>query len=195
MDHPGRVFQIVVENVPLDVLPSYQKAVARHLQIAINDPRDGKRIQSDYDAFMAVIGPDVCDPTHYATRYVLSTVSKRRDVIEHRLTDDVTGPSSVRVISIDREFDPSFEVLVSTFWVRTGLSSLEQETARVKGIGKVHARMHGQRPLEVTLGDIAEAQDRNRGLPILTENRTVETLHTLGDSMANWVVDLADISR
>lgn len=195
MVHPDKVFQIVVENTPLDVLPSYRKAVERHLQLALDHPRDGKRVKSDYEAFMAVIGQDVSDPTHYATRYVLSTISKRRDVIEHRLADDVTNPSAVRMISIDREFDPSFEVLVSTFWVRTGVASLKQEVARVKGIGRGHVRLHAQRSPEVTLRDIVEAQERNGGLPILAETWTAYTLQNLGDVMVDRLVKLAESRR
>lgn len=192
---PDKVFQIVVDNIPLDVLPTYRNAVERHLRIALDDPRDGKRVQSDYNAFMAVIGSDVSDPTHYATRYVLSTMSKRSDVIVHRLADDVTTPSSIRMISIDREFDPSYEVLISTFWVRTGAASLKQEVARVSNIGKGHARLHSKRPPDVTLGDIAEAQERNRGLPIILDIKDRDALELLGGIMADWVKKLATAAR
>jgi hypothetical protein len=62
-------------------------------------------------------------------------------------------------------------------------------------IGRGHAKLHGQRPPEVALEDIAEAQIRNRGLPIISDEMTYETLQSLEKVMADWVVNLTETKR
>ncbi len=191
MNAPHSVFQVIVDNEKLDILPSYDAAMHRHLQLAIQHREHGARVIKDHEAFLVGAANDHCDPALFAIRYVLCTLKNRCEITIHRLLADVRSKSHVRTVQVDTEFDPSFEILLAAYWVRSGLASLRDERLRIRNLGMTHSRLAAGRKLPEAdvIHDLVEVQHRNGGLPLFGQANEdqVNPVQNLGDIMAKWM--------
>jgi hypothetical protein len=189
------VFQIAIDNVERDILPSYRAAMHRLLVLATGDLKHGTRVRTEYASFVELPSSEWCDPTLFAIRYAISTLSRRFDISEHRLSDDVFAMSLVRVFGTDTEFDPSFEVLKSAFWVKCGHSTVAEEQSRLRRTGDTFIRLRfGQKASEDDIaGQLLEVQMRNAGLQILSggDLGQSDVVKSLGDRMVSFFNSLA----
>ena len=181
------VFQIVIENVKFDILPSYASAMRRFLEIALADVKHGTRVATERCDFVEKTSFDGMDSEFFAIRYVLSTMPKRRDVEEHRLSTSVEQRSLVRLIGMDTEFDPSYEILKSVFWVRNGYSKIDAECRRLRRDAEVFMKMRAAQGVSDTevKESLLDVQARNlgRGVFHLGSDDHSGALRTLGDAM------------
>jgi hypothetical protein len=189
---PNSVFQVVVYGDKLDILPSYRLAMSRHLQLVLDNPAAGRRARAEYDVFLAVFDGDDLDPHHFAIRHAVSTMKPRRDIMEHRLSTSTTETSEVAMHSVDTGFDPTFEVLVSSYWIRIGVSSLDQEIRRISHVARTHFRLSTNTPVSETVANIVRTTDLNGGLPLICPGDDPErAVETLGETMVSWLRRLA----
>lgn len=192
MSTSNSVFQIVVLGQKLDILPSYRLAVARHLQLVLDNPAVGERARTEHASFLAVFEDADFDPGHFAVRHAVSIMKPRRDIIEHRLSHETSAPSEVCMYPVDTGFDPSFEVLASAYWIRTGVSSLDYETRRIGQVSRTHFRLSGKRPAAEAVADIVLITELNGGLPLICpEVDPARSVETLGETMISCLRRLA----